>query len=130
MNVNTAQADITLANCLRQWTQLQVELGEPPLNAPKDKPWVIVYPQASPELAGSFGSPLDMGDLTYQVTCVGQVYTQAVLAEERVIATLATHWDEVTGCMGVPQVARRGTMRLEDNLWQAILAVTMKVSAA
>ncbi len=128
MNVNTYTADAGLGAMLATVTGFATGLGETPEAG--TYPFYIVYPQASGELAGSYGNPNDMGDLVYQITCVGQIYAQAVRAEERAIAALTTNWHDVPGCMGVPLVARRGTLRLEDNLWQAILAITMKVSAA
>lgn len=128
MNVNTYATDLGLGVMLATATGFATGLGETPEAG--TFPFYIVYPQASAELSGSFGNPNDMGDMVYQITCVGQIYAQAVSAEERAIAALCNSWQDVPGCMGVPLVARRGTLRLEDNLWQAILVTTLKVSAA
>lgn len=129
MNVDVAALDASVRAMLATRTGRPVGLGEPP-EQPSTYPWFVLAPTVGATWSGSFQNPLDMADVTYQLTSVGLIYTQAVAAEARAIGALADNWKDIAGACGVPEVSRRGTVRVQDNLWQSVIVFTLKVSAA
>jgi hypothetical protein len=129
VNVAPSVVDAAVRTMLATRTGFPVGLGEPPEMDPVTYPFMVVTPIPGQAFYGGMQDPLDMAELIYQVTSVGKIYGQATAASDRAVAAFADHWRDITGACGVPEVARRGTVRVQDGLWQEILSITQKVSA-
>jgi hypothetical protein len=128
VRINAAAADGQLQTMLATRTGRSVGMGEAPKNP--SYPFYVLAVRETAPFYGSMGNPLDMGDLAYTLTCVGKNNAQAGVAEDRAVQALDEFWSDVAVACGTPQVARRGTVRVQDNLWQSTLSITMKVSAS
>ena len=105
-----------------------VELGDTPED--QTLPFIIVYPMPSTQgTDGPWGDPYGMATLVYQLSLVGEVEEQVELLEDRVTLAIAEHHQEVTGCMGPPDVRRGGIVRDDERLYRGVVHITMRSTA-